>query len=85
MALERQHTPPAPCDERRLELRWLAFRIVAYMKSRSGRRKVMFGTNYPMVSHQQALDGVDGLGSEDEGRHLFLAGNAQRVLSLPFD
>jgi uncharacterized protein len=59
--------------------------LVAYMKSRSGRRKVMFGTNYPMVFHQQALDGLDGLGLDDEARDLFLAGNAKRVLGLPTD
>jgi uncharacterized protein len=45
----------------------------------------MFGTNYPMVFHQQALDGLDGLGLDDEGRELFLAGNAQRALGLPSD
>jgi predicted TIM-barrel fold metal-dependent hydrolase len=57
--------------------------LVAYMTSRSGRRKVMFGTNYPMVLHRQALEHLDGLGLDDEARGLFLAGNAQRVLKLP--
>ena len=28
--------------------------LVDYMKSKSGRQKVMFGTNYPMIFHQQA-------------------------------
>jgi uncharacterized protein len=54
--------------------------LVAYMQSRSGRRKVMFGTNYPMLGHQQALEGIDALGLDDEARDLFLAGNAQRVI-----
>lgn len=57
--------------------------LVAYMQSRSGRRKVLFGTNYPMVPHQQALDGIDDLGLDDETRALFLRGNAERVLGLP--
>src|SRR3954453_15359191 len=56
--------------------------LVTYMKSRSGRRKVMFGTNYPMLSHAHALEHLDRLGLDDETRGLFLAGNAQRVLSL---
>jgi uncharacterized protein len=54
--------------------------LVAYMKSRSGRRKVMFGTNYPMILHQQALEHLDDLGLDSETRDLFLAGNAQRLL-----
>jgi predicted TIM-barrel fold metal-dependent hydrolase len=56
--------------------------LVAYMRTRSGRRKVIFGTNYPMIFHQQALEGIDDLGLEDEARELFLAGNARRVLGL---
>jgi uncharacterized protein len=36
-----------------------------------------------MIFPQQALDGLDGLGLDDEGRDLILAGNAQRTLALP--
>jgi uncharacterized protein len=56
--------------------------LIAYMQSGSGRNKVMFGTNYPMIFHQQALDGIDALVLDDEVRDLFLAGNARRVLQL---
>src|SRR3954471_2035127 len=56
--------------------------LVSYMRSTSGRRKVMFGTNYPMVHHQQALEHVDDLGLDDETRDLFLGANASRVLRL---
>jgi uncharacterized protein len=59
--------------------------LIAYMQSGSGRRKVMFGTNYPMIFHQPALDGIDALGLDDEIRELFLAGNARRVLQLAPD
>jgi predicted TIM-barrel fold metal-dependent hydrolase len=59
--------------------------LIAYMQSGSGRRKVMFGTNYPMIFHQPALDGIDVLGLDDEVRELFLAGNARRVLQLAPD
>jgi predicted TIM-barrel fold metal-dependent hydrolase len=42
----------------------------------------MFGTNYPMIFHQPALDGIDALALDEEIRELFLAGNARRVLQL---
>jgi uncharacterized protein len=56
--------------------------LVDYMRSKSGRRKVLFGTNFPMIGHQQALDGIEDLGLDDEARELYLEGNARRVLSL---
>jgi predicted TIM-barrel fold metal-dependent hydrolase len=57
--------------------------LVRYLQSRGGRRKVMFGTNYPMLLPEQALPGVDALGLDDETRELFLGGNARRLLGLP--
>jgi uncharacterized protein len=56
--------------------------LVSYMRSRSGRKKVLFGSNYPMLFHQQALEHLDDLGLEPEVRDLFLAGNAKRLLAL---
>ena len=56
--------------------------LVAYLKSGSGRRKVLFGTNYPMISPVQALADLDTLGLDDETRELFLEGNARRVFVL---
>ena len=55
--------------------------LVEFMRGH-GRRKVLFGTNYPMIQPAQALDGVGSLGLDDEARELFLAGNAQRVFAL---
>jgi predicted TIM-barrel fold metal-dependent hydrolase len=57
--------------------------LVAYLRSRGGRRKVMFGSNFPMLTPERALDGLDELGLDDETRELFLAGNAERLLGLP--
>ena len=51
-------------------------------RSRGGRRKVLFGTNYPMIAPQLALEDLDSLGLDDETRELFLASNARRVLDL---
>ena len=43
---------------------------------------MLFGTNFPMIGHGQALDGLDELGLDHDARALFLAGNAQRLLAL---
>ena len=56
--------------------------LVRYMKSSGGRRKVLFGTNYPMIAPGQALEHLDALELDAETRDLFLGGNAQRLLEL---
>jgi len=55
--------------------------LVRYLQ-RDGRRKVLFGTNYPMIPPQKALEDLDAL-ALDEARDLFLEGNARRVFDLP--
>ena len=55
--------------------------LVDYMRT-NGRKKVLFGTNYPMILPAKALEGLDTLGLDEEGRALFLAGNARRVFGL---
>jgi predicted TIM-barrel fold metal-dependent hydrolase len=55
--------------------------LVRYLQGR-GRQKVLFGSNYPMIFPQKALDGLDALGLDAEARELFLAGNARRVFKL---
>jgi predicted TIM-barrel fold metal-dependent hydrolase len=55
--------------------------LVEYMR-RHGRSKVLFGTNYPMITPQQALEHVPDLGLDDEATELFLGGNAARVFNL---
>jgi predicted TIM-barrel fold metal-dependent hydrolase len=57
--------------------------LIAYMNSRSGRRKVLFGTNYPMIMPDHALADLDSLELDEETRELYLAGNARRVFDLP--
>ena len=56
--------------------------LVDYMKSRGGRRKVLFGTNYPMLTHEQALANLDELDLDEEARRLYLGENARRVFGL---
>ena len=55
--------------------------LVAYMKAH-GRSKVMFGTNYPMISPAACLAELDLLGLDAETSEAFLGGNAQRVFKL---
>lgn len=47
-----------------------------------GRRKVLWGSNYPMIPPQQAIAGVDALGLDEEAKALFVGGNAMRVYGL---
>ena len=56
--------------------------LVAYMKTGSGRRKVLFGSNFPMIAPQKALEHLPALGLDPETTELFLAGNARRVFAL---
>lgn len=56
--------------------------LVRYLAA-DGRRKVLFGTNYPMIPPDKALRQLDDLGLDAEARELFLAGNARRVFGLP--
>jgi predicted TIM-barrel fold metal-dependent hydrolase len=55
--------------------------FVEWMKG-LGRDRVMFGTNWPMLSPQQCLKGLSGLGLAPEQEAAFLSGNARRVFSL---
>lgn len=56
--------------------------IAAYLRTRSGRRKVLFGSNFPMISPAHALEDLDRLDLDDETRALYLGGNATRVFDL---
>jgi len=58
--------------------------LTEYMRSRGGQRKVMFGSNWPMIAPERALAALDGLALDSETRHRFLAGNATRVFNLRF-
>jgi predicted TIM-barrel fold metal-dependent hydrolase len=55
--------------------------LVAYLRGH-GRRKVLFGTNYPMITAERALADLGTLGLDQETTELFLAGNARRVFNL---
>jgi uncharacterized protein len=55
--------------------------LVEFMRGH-GRKKVLFGSNFPMITPTDCLAQLDELGLSDEARELFLGGNAQRVFRL---
>ncbi|HWR87593.1 MAG TPA: amidohydrolase family protein [Acidiferrobacterales bacterium] len=55
--------------------------LVAYMKAH-GKHKVMFGTNYPMLTPEACLQELSLLGLDDETREMFLYENAKAVFAL---
>jgi predicted TIM-barrel fold metal-dependent hydrolase len=62
--------------------RRLPAELIDYMKTNSGSRKVMFGSNYPMIMPAAALEDLDRLGLDERQTALYLHENASRVFSL---
>lgn len=52
-----------------------------YMRG-AGSGRVMFGTNWPMISHAKCLRAIDDLGLSTEEKTGFLSGTARRVFGL---
>jgi len=55
--------------------------LVKFMKT-NGKYKVMFGTNFPMITPQACLEKLDMLELDEEVKELFLHKNAERIFSL---
>lgn len=55
--------------------------LVEYMRGH-GKKKVLFGSNFPMLTPAECLAGLDALTLPDDARALFLGGNAERVFRL---
>lgn len=55
--------------------------LVRYLKA-DGWKKVLFGSNFPMILPAQALTDLDTLGLDERAREAFLAGNARAVFGL---
>jgi predicted TIM-barrel fold metal-dependent hydrolase len=55
--------------------------LVNYMQ-KNGKKKVMFGTNYPMVTPAMCLKDLNTLNLTDEVKNLYLYENAQRVFGI---
>lgn len=55
--------------------------LVKFMKT-NGKNKVMFGTNFPMITPQACLEKLDMLELDEEVKELFLHKNAERIFGL---
>jgi len=58
--------------------------LIAYMRG-NGRKKVMFGSNYPMITPGDCLADLPLLGQSEEELEPFLWRNANRVFDLGMD
>jgi predicted TIM-barrel fold metal-dependent hydrolase len=58
--------------------------LVEYLRTH-GRNKVLFGSNWPMISPKKALQGLDALALGDDITRRFLADNARRAFGLGGD
>jgi predicted TIM-barrel fold metal-dependent hydrolase len=81
VAVARKHTG-VYIDTSAYTSKRLPGELVAFMKTRTGQGKVLFGTNYPMMTPSHALAGLDNLGLSPEARADYLHGNAERVFKL---
>lgn len=55
--------------------------FVKLMKG-EGRERIMFGTNFPMLTAKRCLERLDALGLDEAGKAAFLGGNAKRVFGV---
>jgi len=55
--------------------------FVRLMKG-EGRERILFGTNFPMLTAKRCLERLDALGLDEAGRAAFLSGNAKRVFGV---
>jgi uncharacterized protein len=55
--------------------------LVTYMKT-NGRKKILFGTNYPMITPVKCLENLASLGLDKETEALFLYANARRIFGI---
>lgn len=55
--------------------------LVTFLRGR-GRKKVLFGSNFPMIQPAECLPEIDALGLDEEARRLFLGETATKVFKL---
>ncbi len=80
VAVARKH-PNVYIDTSAYTTKRLPAELIAFMKTSTGQRKVLFGSNYPMIGHTHALDGLEDLGLSAQARDDYLHGNARRVFT----
>ncbi|MEZ4300600.1 MAG: amidohydrolase family protein [Polyangiaceae bacterium] len=80
VALARKY-PNVYIDTSAYTIRRYPPELVRYLQ-KDGRRKVLFGSNYPMILPHKALEELESLKLDEEARALFLSGNARRVFKI---
>jgi len=80
ISLARKY-PNVYIDTSAYKLDRLPTQLVEFMRGR-GVRKVLFGSNWPMVNPVESLTGLDALALSEESRAAFLGGNAARVFGF---
>lgn len=55
--------------------------LIQFMKT-NGRKKVLFGSNYPMIPPADCIKELDALDLDSKVKELFLADNAKRVFGI---
>jgi uncharacterized protein len=80
VAVARKH-PNVVIDTSAYTVRRYPPELVRYLKS-DGARKVLYGSNWPMIAPSRALEHLDALELDAETREAFLDGNARRVFAL---
>jgi hypothetical protein len=55
--------------------------LIQYMKA-NGKKKVLFGTNYPMITRAKCLEDIYGLELSQEVKDLFLYKNAKSLFDV---
>jgi len=80
VALARKY-PNVHIDTSAYTVRRYPHELVRYLR-RDGRGKVMFGTNWPMIAPEKALDGIDDLQLDPDTCNRFLGANARAVFGL---
>ncbi|MFF2111562.1 amidohydrolase family protein [Rhodococcus koreensis] len=81
IAVARKH-PNVYIDTSAYTSKRLPPELVKFMSTRTGSRKVLFGTNYPMINHKHALADLAGLDLDEETTARYLHGNAAEVFKL---
>ena len=81
VAVARKH-PNVYIDTSAYTVRRFPPDLVAFMKTRTGGRKVLFGSNFPMIGPAHCLEGLDDLQLSEATRADFLGGNAERIFAV---
>ncbi|WP_206336158.1 hypothetical protein [Streptomyces torulosus] len=74
-------TPKSVVGPAQFTVRRYPRELVDHLRGR-GRRKVLFGSNHPMITPGQALEHLGELGLDEEATELFLSGNARRIFRV---